>query len=226
MIGVIMISTSDYSYIETKLVKRGKMAIPQIFQKLIERIKNKYGVTPINICYEVVNTGRPRLEVVFEEDEERILFTDKTNIMYDKALQKEVLDLFLEIYENSDFLIKQKYKIDNLFVTFSSFKHVALAEVNNISENEQIQIEQHYAEHGLWRIMKNFQYTIFFFFTDNELALNNINGVCESIRKDFYKLIKPRDEFNYLNFDDFKVFFDTKENFDTKYGGSWRRYFD
>ena len=78
---------------------------------------------------------------------------------------------------------------------------------------------------NLWCI-KLFNRTIIIFcYEEEELELAKQKE--SEIRELYFNSIKIYDEFNYLKNDEFiYVKFDSKLNFDTNYGGNWRKYFD
>src|SRR5690554_4930853 len=99
-----MITTNDYSYKDTKLIKQGKKNMNAIFTELAKWINNKYSVNVLNICYEEIsssNSKRPRLEIVLEYKKDVQKFKDSKNVNYDSVKQEEIKCKFKEIVDKN-----------------------------------------------------------------------------------------------------------------------------
>src|SRR5690606_36617987 len=135
------------------------------------------------------------------------------------SLEEKASEIFIEQYPEYD-------SYDNLiFTIFSSFKSVACEEA--FHEVSELQMEESIRKmiDNLWCV-KLFNRTIIVFCFEDE-QLESAKQMENEIRELYFCSIKPYDEFNYLKNDEFiYVQFDSKSNFDNKYGGSWRNYFD
>jgi hypothetical protein len=80
------------------------------------------------------------------------------------------------------------------------------------------------ANADLWLIRRVFGEVTFFFFTNEQVTRYQKSGKQESYAKEYCAVLKRYDEFNYVNEDEFRVRFDSKQNFDTKYGSNWFYY--
>ncbi|WP_066503209.1 hypothetical protein [Abyssisolibacter fermentans] len=234
-----MITTNDYSYKDKKLVKQGKKKMDSTLMKLADWIYNKYCVKVLNICYEKVgvaaNSQRPRLEIVFEFKEEAEKFRSQENINYDPIKQEEIKCKFIEINnaKKSKVLInffaknnKYKYDMIDLFVIFSAFEPIARSDANNRVTREEIsELKNKYQDYSLWEISKFFSATTFFFYTDYEVELHKADGLIDDLKMDYLKVLKKYDEFDYINFGNFSIMLDSKENFDKNYDSNWYYYY-
>jgi len=66
---------------------------------------------------------------------------------------------------------------------------------------------------------------VFFYYTDEQVAENEKNGISDAIRKEYYKKLKELDVLNLFNEENFNIGFDSKENLDKHYAGNTYNYF-
>ena len=64
-----MIRPSDKSYQDTKKIMLGKAKMNPDFKPLAEFIDYKFNVKVINIIYDTIESGQPRLNICFEFDQ-------------------------------------------------------------------------------------------------------------------------------------------------------------
>lgn len=203
-----------------------KKIIPSEFAKLIDWISVEYGVKPINICYEIITTGIPRLEIVFEEKEEDNMFRDEHNLFYDKTKQQAIKKEFINILNSEKKHVRIKYNYNKLLIITSAFKPVAIREANNNIAKEQISnLKEKYSTHGLWEISRFLKAVTFFFYTDEQMKEFEKSDIAESIKLDYFKLLKQHDIFDYVQKENYQIFFDSKENLDNNFKGSWQYYY-
>jgi hypothetical protein len=80
------------------------------------------------------------------------------------------------------------------------------------------------ADPALWRIRRHFEAATFMFYTDQQRDERKLDGRQRQYSRAYYDLLKPNDEFGYLNAETFTASFDSKETLDRDYGGSWFNY--
>ena len=220
-----MLSPKDKSFIDTMQVKDNDKTIPYEFKKLIDWIADKYGITPINICYEIISNGLPRIEVVFETMVECSMFKTRI-ILNDKVKQAEVKEAFLDILSNEESKVSYEYKTDRLLVIFSSFAPVARTYANNQITKESIEeLKQKYADYGIWEISRFSTSADIFFYTDKQLRENTESKITDEICREYFNLHKAHDKYGYLDWDEYELRFDSKENVDTNYEGNLFYYY-
>ena len=73
-----MITPYDPDYQETKLILLGEAFMKEEFRPLADWVDQTFGVKTINIVYDTIDNGnRPRLELCFEFEKRKIIFTTK-----------------------------------------------------------------------------------------------------------------------------------------------------
>lgn len=215
-----MITPSDNSYKQTKLIKLGKATINEDFADLARWIDHTYGVQTMNIVYDTIDDGqRPRLEIIFEFHADVIKFT--SGFSYDPEKQKAIAKEFVSRIKSPE-----KYKTENVLVIFDAFAPMAIVESYQRIPESQIQILRHQLNmKDLWEISRFFSSATFFFFTDQQVEENNKNGMKEIIADKYFELLKAQDRFDYIKREQFSVSLDSKENFDKNYQSNWYYYY-
>lgn len=234
-----MIVPSDQDYKETKLIKQGRRQLNAPFKELAEWIDNKFQVKVINVYYDLIKSqNRPRLNIIFEFPNDQIKFRTQQYGNYDSKKQKIIGDKFKELIElmnanNKGLLAKllnneavQKYKTENIWVTFSSFEPIAKIEANELIPQEKInELKIKINSKELWEISRCFSRTTFFFYTDEQVRENTCNGMLQILTMEYYNLLKTYDEFDYIKIEEFSVNLDSKESFDNNYESNWYYYY-
>ncbi len=210
-----MITPQDKEYIATKQIKQGASRLDPQLSKLAEWIGDRYGVTVLNLIHDKPDlSDKMRLQVIVELEGEMAAFRDGFN--FDETKQNEVAKEFCGIFPNTS---------ADLFVIFSSFAHIAKQEANyRISEKEIGQIEREIANQDLWAIHKQFFGATLFFYTEKQKDKYEKAGLRRRYSDLYYQHLTKYDEFGYISKADFWVLFDSKENFDQNYNGSWFYY--
>jgi len=107
-------------------------------------------------------------------------------------------------------------------VVFSAFAPLAREEADNlITDAELSAFQRRIADPQLWTIHRCFARVVFMFFTEEQKHTRARAGFGETYADGYFELLQQHDEFKYLNRSQFAVEFDSKENFDKKYQGSW-----
>lgn len=221
-------TSRDREYIETKNIKKGLLEKDATFSAFYDAFSNEFKVKPLNIHVDILEhknegilaTGRvlgtaPRLHVILDS-----LKDSKLREKYPyPSLEEKASEIFIKQYPDYN-------SYDNLiFTIFSSFKSVACEEA--FHEVSELDMEKSISKmvNNIWCV-KLFNRTIIIF-CHEESQLELAKQKESEIRELYFHSIKPYDEFNYFKNDEFIcVKFDSKLNFENKYGGSWRNYFD
>lgn len=234
-----MISSSDKEYLATKEVKLGNKKMKSEFIPLAEWINETFDVNTLNIIYDKLYDGSPRVQICFEFEEEKKKFLTQGIPNYDKEKQKLVAEKFKEIIgglnlEKSTssllcFFKKKtyiKYLLDDVFVIFSAFEEVAKQEVTSkITKAETEEFINSFNNEDIWTISIAFTIPTFFMFTENQVKEYNNPELKKLWADKYFDLIKPFDEFNYFKRKDVEIFIDSKENFDNNYESNWYYYY-
>jgi len=217
-----MITSSDSEYYSTKQIKQRKAKLEPVFAELASWIAAKWQVSVLNIVYDPANElHEPRLQVIVEQREDEIIFRDGLN--FDAFKLHEIVLRFSEIVtrqKNTDFELK------NLFVVFSAFAPLAIEElVGTLTKKRIDHLMAQIANPELWTINQCLGNVTFFFYTEDQMHKYDRQGFKKIYSQFCLALLKPYDEFGYLNENVFSVNFDSKKNFDKKYSGNWFNYY-
>lgn len=205
-----------HTYQLLRNAKLGKIRIPGHLQPLASWIKKKYGTMPLWFTEDYIDSGgRPRLNVIFEWKKEEGLFYNVSNYgSFNQHKQKATAKKYEELSPDRK----------NVLVIYGNFEYSACNAANNkISKEERASIIQQYPE--IWEIQPFTVYTSVFFFTGKQLKDAEQSGLQQKIREAYYKLLQQYDEFGYYSLENYSLYFDSKENFDTNYQSNWYYYY-
>jgi len=232
-----MITPSDNGYKLTKLIKQGKATMNGEFKLIAEWIDKTYGVKTMNIIYDTIdNETRPRLNIIFEKHSDEEIFRSKFG--FDQVKQKEIALQFKKtliaqgltknktIWSSFSLNDSDKYKTKNIWIIFSAFEPIAKIESYRSISTDEIQgLMLSLNMSDLWEIHNNtYDTATFFFYTDKQIEKYSKNGEKEILIEKYFELLKKYDEFDYLKKEEVSIQFDSKENFDNYYKGSWFNY--
>ena len=214
-----MDSIKDTAYIITKEIKRGKIELPEKFIPLRDTFFDQFGITPINFFFEILpHNNKPRLQLIFNKTSELRKLRDQ---YAHNGFENKIIDIFISTYKHDN-----QYPTENSFIICSAFDQLSIFEAHlNIPEDE-LETGVKPLVKNFWCIQKHHTASIFVFgLYDCDTVYNQQQS--EKVQKVYFDLLSGYDEFNYLEkSESLKVIFDTKENFDKNYNGSWRNYFD
>ncbi|MBA4020651.1 MAG: hypothetical protein C0483_26120 [Pirellula sp.] len=214
---IAMTKSTDKAYKATKRIKQGKASIAAPFNELAAWISKRWDVTVLNIIYDRRNKlHAPRLHVILESHDDAKSF-ERSAYCYDKRKQIAVASRFLNLIGRQP----SEYDVDGLFVVFSAFAPIALQEADSrVSDQEVGDLKQRIDNPDLWEISRCFGHVTFFFYTDAQARDYAASGKMAEYARRYFEILKPHDEFDYLSEDEFKVAFDSKQNFDENYQSS------
>ncbi len=218
-----MIVWTDPEYKDTKLIKSGVKVLARPFDELAAWISKTREVKVLNIIYDLVfSDDRPRLQVVLEYEEDCQKFKRGQLGNYKESEQNDIRKKFTEIVQRSNLI---EFTLEKLFVVFSAFEPIAIEEIHSsLSETTLGELRKKLKDFQLWKIRPSFGSVTFFFETESQIKSLNKKEAKQQLSKKYMKLVKPFDEFGYLNEDKLIVHIDSKEHFDTAYKGSWFNY--
>ena len=214
-----MITPSDPEYAATKRIKQGKARLAPPFDELARWIAATWQVTVLNVIY----TGRnplhpPRLQVIVEHRADLLKFVSDLNV--DPEKERAVKDRFLQLAGH-----KSSENFDGLFVWFCAFAPVALIEIDSHVRNAEVDaLKARINNPDLWKIYRSFASVTFFFYTDAQVKRYESEGFRPVYSKQYFDLLKPHDEFGYLDEKQFTVLFDSRQNLDENYDSNFFYY--
>ena len=217
-----MVTASDPEYLATKRIKLGQARLDGAAGELAAWIATTYGVTVLNVVCNARTASRgPRLQIIVEHRTEAEKFHEGVN--FDPQKQRAIRDRYLEIISKDG---STKADVDGLFVVFSAFAPIAREETHSrVTDAEIAALLARIADPALWHISRCFSRVTFFFYTEEQLRRAEAAGKRGEYSRKYFELLAGRDEFGYLDRDGFLVDFDTKENFDANFQGSWFYYY-
>lgn len=217
-----MVTFSDIEYAATKRLKQGLAKLSPPFDELARWIASTWKVSVLNVIYDGRNSlHAPRVQVILETNADKMKFLSGVN--FDAAKQRAIKDQFLQLIARSE---SARYDVDGLFVVFSAFAPLALEEADaQISKSDIEALKVQIANPDLWEISRCFARVTFFFFTDAQAKRHLAAGKKIVYAKMYFDLLKPHDEFGYLDESSFSVDFDSKQNLDENFAGSWFNYY-
>lgn len=218
-----MIVPSDEDYKTTKRLKEGKdsMGLPEM--ELARWIEREYGERVLNVRHDMINLdNRPRLCIIFDFVTSELRFRSGELGNFDAEKQKRIRERYIEIA--IEFAIDDR-NLEDLLVVFQSFERVARIEANDAIPEEKIhELKAQIANPAIWEISRCFDTATFFLFTVKQL-----NQLTTHVRMEYDKLYndlaRGYDTYGYFARTKIDVAFDSKENFDKNYGGSWFNYY-
>lgn len=219
-----MITPSDKDYLETKLIKQVGGPLDSPFQELADWIYGQYEVIVLNIRYDMnVPYHNPLLTVILDTDEDEMKLFGADRLHSEKARIREIAEQFSSIIRTQT-QVKQ-FITDRMFVTFRSFEEVARREANGKVRKEMLErLKEDLKNDELWLITNNFDVVVFFFHTAAQAEDATRNGLLVPYAEAYARVVKPYDEFGYVEKHPIKVRFDSFENFHKNYQGNWYYY--
>jgi len=232
-----MVLSTDEDYKITKLIKQKKRVLDREFEQITDWIFQQYNVRPLNLFYDIMNGGRPRLNVIFEFEKDTEQFRTGGPLSdFDPIKQNAIARQFERTAKatkpnrTKSFWTRLfgKTEVDvesKTFIYFSSFEPIAKGEANSsISRQEIDQLKSELTGFNIWDIAGLMAWTTVFCYTDDQVKSISAMELKEMNRK-YLNILKKYDEFDYFHIDNFSVKLDSKENFDNNYQSNWYYYF-
>lgn len=113
----------------------------------------------------------------------------------------------------------EKILLTDLLVTCFDFSHEAMTEANWKATKEfRSEIRRSYPI--IWDVMALFESSVVFYFADEDISRYLESGVSQTVRDEYYSVLKKHDDLNLFTKDNIRLSFDSKENVDKNYEGS------
>lgn len=214
-----MITSLDDEYKDTMEVKKGKRILPEISERLIKWINKEYEVHAINIYYDkIIPDDRPRIQIIFENSKDQEKFQENGIGNYLPEKQKAISTKYIELVNELN--LRDTHRTDNVFVCYSEFSSIYKSNIfEAVPKNELNVLFEKYKSELVWHIHVYGSGLIVFFYTNDQKDNSDNDMVIENIRNEYFSILKPFDEFDYLNKTWVKR--ESKEDFDTIYKGNW-----
>ncbi len=210
-------------YEQCRKLKLGKASLPPLSGELKRWIDAEYAVNVINVVCDRLPDQRPRLDVIVET---RADYAKLSNEYFspNEQIQKAIAQRFFEIV--AEFGLEGKYGAGQAWVFCEDFSSTAMARACDHLLHEDIRgVMQKFSAANIWTITGFSSWVAVFYNRDGDVEANGKNGTSDLIKKECFRLVKPYDEFDYINFDNFYITFDSKQNLDEHYQGNLYYYF-
>ena len=214
-----MITNFDPEYKDTLELKKGERILPEISKRLISWINNEYEVNAINIYYDrIIPDDRPRIQVIFENFSDVSKFSENGYGNYLPDKQKSISKKYIELVK--ELKLNKTHPTNNVFVSYSEFSNMYNSSIYySVPKNELNKLIEKYQSEIVWQIRIDGSWIVVFFYTNRERDNAKNDLMIENLKNDYYTILKPYDEFNYLDRTWIKR--ESKEDFDTIYKGNW-----
>lgn len=235
-----MFFPTDRFYKETKEILKGNQTLPDIYKDLIDWIQKNFDARIINIKYDKIeNSNTPRLKLVTWSQDDYKKFQRQDQFAYNEEFQQMIASEFkrlVKIYDLGPTRLKnifkksknesQGFNTKDLWICYTDFSIVAKTEAMNMIPIEQTKnFISKYIRDYIWDIHPNIYQIIIFYYTEQQIIDHKNVDLLESIRNEYYSMIKPFDEYGFYTVDSLKIRIDSKENFDNNFESSWFYYY-
>ena len=223
-----MVLVDDKNFKETLQILRGKKELLPIYCDLKKWLGQRFGITAHNFVFRRIKYNNPEdrfeLYILLSSAKDYNSMCDKIHYGYDKKKQEEISQKFEELADKYNFGEPKNRK--NIWVSYADFSIEIKTEVNRRTcKKINKYIRKKYKDYSLWRIVTLFEVVVVFFMRDEDILKNSKNGVCATIRKDYFTALKEFDKFGLYSPSNFTMRFDSKENLDKNYEGNLYYYF-
>jgi hypothetical protein len=237
---VTFLLPSEAGYRRAKQARRGATRLDPAFDGFVGRFRGRFGVAPLWLEPDHVKhwggdrSPKARLDVVLERtDQYRAFFTGGN---FNAAKQHATAAMFAEelggtdlrpIFGLSERISRPDLDADGIFVCFSQFEQVARAEAHQLVTAEQIARFESTLGLGdrFWCTQRFSSPPIVFVHTEEQANALRNDAVREHWADKYFALVRPHDEFGYLERADITVHVDSKQNFDENYESNWYYYY-
>ncbi len=216
-----MIDNETYNIV--KKYKNNEIELEPVQKDFVDLLSKKYNAKILCYFYNYViqnHEKRPRLDIIVERTNDYNKFLNE-NLNFKTQIQNEILTEFKKLTVFNE--IENNKKI---FVSFHDFEENAIIEAHGHIKDEDLKkIAESIDKENIWIIKKFFQGITIFLYRERTISLETKNTILELFKKQYFSKLKQYDEFNYCTLNSLNVKFDTKENFEENYQGSWFYYF-
>ena len=213
-----MLRTSDEEYKVTRLIKLGKATMDIKFLDFAKWINKVYSVDILNIWVDKLNENCTRVQLIFDQRSTVDQFFSKDKFTIDAHKKSKISKKYKELFSTDTY--------PNILLLIYAFEPLAKEEANTKIPLKTIELFKVKYEDLIWEISRFGENVTFFFYTEAQLKERIKSPFLDQLKKEYFEILKPFDTFAYFTYDNFNAVFYSKENFEKKYGGSWRNYYN
>ena len=220
-------------YYRTLSILRGRAELLPIFKELQAFIQSKYDAVAYNFLF---RQDKSFMEVLLDADDagkERCLLEvqlatakdygkmGKNNFIATLSSKEAIAEKFFELANKYNYAKLESGK--DIRVCYYDFSDKMKTEINRkVVKKAGRFIKKKYFSYNVWLVRGIFDSSVVFFRSNEDLK--NSSNIRMEIEDDYFSLLKQRDKFDVFDRSRFHLEFDSKQNFDENYGGSWFRY--
>jgi hypothetical protein len=220
---------SDPGYLRAKQAKQGLRRLPAPFDNLASQIEQRYDIRPLWLeLDELTNPPRrQRLSVVLERTAQYGKFSRNWN--FDRDKQRAIAKMFNAVTTPgpwSTLLRGTSKSVSDLFVCFDDFERAAKREAHDsFTPDELVRFETGLGLGDVfWTTSRFSGPPVVFVYTEDQAEELRFSDAQERWADLYFQLVKPHDEFDYLQRDEIKILVDSKAHFDRDYSSNWYYY--
>ena len=222
-----MYFTTDPLYKIAKEIKLRTRTRSVISEEMTNWARKSLKVNVLDTIFLWKNNGKlPSLQIILEYPADyNFLHGDRQN-PYNKKYNLIFAKKYIELAESNESSFEKGYVPEDFHFSYFVFSSVAMTEcLGKISKEELDNLKRKYSNNRIWDIHVYYQSVIIFFLSEPDVDMNQKEGINDAIISDLHEIIDRYDDFNYSKFDTFYIRFDSKQNFDEKFKGSWQNYY-
>ncbi|TDG37220.1 hypothetical protein EZJ43_03620 [Pedobacter changchengzhani] len=212
-----MLRIHDPEYKETRLIKLGVQHLDKKFLQFADWINATYNVQILNIYVDVLNEDYTRVQLIFDQRSTLNQFFTKDRFTISHYKKNKIIKKYEELFKPS---------FSSILLLIYAFEPLAREEANTKIPLKKIEAFKEKYKDLLWEIARYGEHVTFFFYTATQMKQQSKSGLTKLFKQEYFNILKPLDQFNYFTIDNFNSVFDSKENFDKKYNGNWRVYYN
>ncbi|MBN8576352.1 MAG: hypothetical protein J0L66_05385 [Cytophagales bacterium] len=215
---------------QTIAIRKGESQLPPVLEVIFQRMRESYSINPINVAFETRGTLYSQsITIAFVTKAEQ----DKA-WPYAEAIQSYFFD---EIFKTENRTVLEPYgeiltlrqkRIPEATFSFVSLEEAALLNaIAQLGKGYESLVTRY--PNLLWKVRYAEGRFIIFFFTEQQQKESGENGTTEKIMDELIQLLKQHDELTLIDLklllNSQKIISDSKENYDTNFGGADWIYF-
>jgi putative heme iron utilization protein len=230
-----MYFSSDKLYKLSKEALRGRKQ-EEVYERLIHWVNLRYKINAIYVDFNIESNGKQsKLHLILKDQSDYQKMLDNSG--YNSIIQDEIAGKFREILREEDSDIDTKIIAEkvfkffrkpktNIWVCYSNFINVYSAEISTeLTKNEIKTLVEKYKVGNIWEIHTNGFYITVFFEKESHIEENKENLFFENLKREYFEIVKQKDEFGFFKKDKIILLFDSKENFDKNFESNWYYYY-
>jgi hypothetical protein len=210
-------------YNETKNIALGRSTKSPLLIEFSDWFMQTYAVTLLNIALgkmATLNTNKHRLDIILENP---IDYRKMHVSVYEpkKEYQTEIASEFQKLAAKYRFAKQEQ--LEDLFVFYIDFSdEVKITVCQKAAKEAEHVIKEKFS--AVWDVFTSFGRSFVFYYSDSDITNNESNGISKAITEEYYSIVKKYDELDYFTIDNLLPKFESKENLDKNYNGSFQNY--